>query len=163
VRGLSDDYVFKFGKLLSFLSRIDVVVDQIVFPQRGAMRGEVEFLCAVPGSSKIKRTLDNPAGLVPYQEIAAQLPDLVMNWFNYYEEMEAILNLYFTAIAQSDIPVNTRFLCLHRRWRHITAAVIASSMWFSRLTNLKLGGMLWWQQCQRGNNDGSGKSLILQT
>jgi len=112
LRRLTDDYVSRFGKLLSFLSRIDVVVDQIVFPQRGAMRGEVEFLCAVPGSGKIKRTLDNPAGLVPYQEIATQLPDLVVNWFNYYEEMEAILNLYFTAIAQSDIPVNTRFLLL---------------------------------------------------
>ena len=111
-RTLSDDYVFKFGKLLSFLSRIDVVVDQIAFPQRGAMRGEVEFLCAVPGSSKVKRTLDNLAGLVPYQEIAALLPHLVVNWFNYYEEMEAILSLYFTAISQSDIPVNTRFLLL---------------------------------------------------
>jgi hypothetical protein len=112
LRTLTNDYVFKFGKLLSFLSRIDVVVDQIVLPQRKAMLGEVEFLCAVPGSSKVKRTLDNPAGLVPYQEIAGQLPILVVNWFKYYEEMEAILNLYFTAISQGDIPVNTRFLLL---------------------------------------------------
>src|SRR5207244_4058821 len=104
VKTLSDDYVFKFGKLLSFLSRIDVVVDQITFPQRGARLREVEFLCAVPGSSKVKRTMDNPTGLVPYQEIAAQLPNLIVNWFNYYEEMEAILNLYFTAISRSDIP-----------------------------------------------------------
>jgi hypothetical protein len=112
LRTLSDNYVFKFGKLLSFLSRVDVAVDQIVFPQQGAMRGEVEFLCAMPGSTKVKRTLNNPAGLVPYQEIVAQLPALIVRWFDYYEEMEAILNLYFTAISQSDIPVNTRFLLL---------------------------------------------------
>ena len=112
LRTLSDNYVFKFGKLLSFLSRIDVSVDQIVFPRQGAMHNEVEFLCAMPASTKVKRTLANPAGLVPYQEIAAHLPALIVRWFDYYEDMEAILNLYFTAVAQSDIPVNTRFLLL---------------------------------------------------
>lgn len=112
LESLINNYVFKFGKLLSFLTRTDVFLDQIMIPQTGAMPREVEWLCGTSGSSKAKRALHHQEGLVSYPEIAADLPALVTNWFNYYEDMEAILNLYFTAISKSDIPVNTRFLLL---------------------------------------------------
>jgi len=109
---LIDGYIFRFGKLLSFLARTEVFVDQIVVPQTGAMPREVEWLSGAPGSAKAKRTLHHQSVLVSFQEIAAQLPTLVVRWFAYYEEMEAILNLYFTATAKSDIPAETRFLLL---------------------------------------------------
>jgi len=109
---LIDGYIFRFGKLLSFLARTEVFVDQVVVPQAGAVPREVEWLSGAVGSTKAKRTLHHQAVLVSYQEIAADFPALVVNWFNYYEQMEAILNLYFTATAKSDIPAETRFLLL---------------------------------------------------
>jgi hypothetical protein len=112
IRTLLDQYLLKFSRFLSFLASTEVFVDEIRIPRDGIAGEDLEWLSAVPGSTKAKRTLHPTEGLLAYHEIAGQFPTLVASWFRYYDEMEAILNLYFTAISKSDIPVNTCFLLL---------------------------------------------------
>ena len=104
------------------------------------MTREIEWLRGMPGSTKAKRTLHIQEGLVSYQEIAADLPALAANWFNYYDQMEAILNLYFTAISKGDIPANTRFLLLAQALKPTTVAVTVSLRKFNLQPSFKLDG-----------------------
>jgi hypothetical protein len=108
---ISNDYIYVFGRLLSFLTGFEVFVDSIRFPRNRYQFMEVEWFHAARGISTAKREhIREP--LVSYEEIGSELPALITRWFVYQAEMEAITNLYFTAISNLDIPGSTRFLLL---------------------------------------------------
>lgn len=124
VRG---EYLYVFQQLLTLLSGSQTFSDEIQFS--GHDLTKYELLSSNNGAASANRKISQGHILVHYHEVEAGFPALVARWFRYYSEMEAILNLYFTARWNNEVPLTTKFLLLaqaleafHNRSRKYTSA-----------------------------------------
>lgn len=136
------DYIDSFGRLLSFLTGVEVFVDKIRFPQTRFQFRDVEWLHSTQRitSAQRERVL---RPLIDYDEIFGEFPALISRWFQYQDRMEAVINLYFTAISNPHIPYSTRFLLLaqaleayHGRSNHFSSEVQPRNEFLSRRDQL---------------------------
>ena len=111
IQALASDYLYPFARLLSFLAGFEVSIDGVQFPQAPPLP-HIEWLHGNRGITTVKRELHAHEALVPCGTVVGTLPALIIRWFAYRSEMESILNLYFTAAHNLEIPENTRFLLL---------------------------------------------------
>lgn len=114
---------------------------------QNAGHSQMEFLAVNRGVGKSDRKTISPHLLVPYEEVAAQLPQLITAWFTYYRKMEAIISLYFTAVWSDGIPSTTQFLLLaqaleayHNRSQQFTSSIQSTPDFRRRLAAI-LDGM----------------------
>lgn len=136
-------YIHVFRQLISFLTGSEVFIDSIHFG-RGFTR--CDLLSRNDGATTAQRKLSYGRVLVHYNDLNKAFPSLVARWFRYYSEMEAILNLYFAARWNKDIPITTKFLLLaqaleayHSRSSNYTSAVQDKSEFRQRICTLLRG------------------------
>ena len=104
------NYVHVFRQLLTFLTGSEAFMDSLQFTNDDT--SECDVLSGNRGGSSAPRKISLRQVLVRYDEVPIPFPDFVAQWFRYHSEMEAILNLYFTARWSRDMPVTTKFLLL---------------------------------------------------
>lgn len=103
-------YVHVFRQLLTLFTGSEVFIDAIEFSGRDFSKSEL--LSSNQGIASAQRKLSPGRVLVHYHEIAERFSEIAGRWFVYHSEMEPILNLYFSACWNSEMPGTTKFLLL---------------------------------------------------
>lgn len=106
------DYIYRFCNFLTFAVGSTVFIEDVKFASRDNPTERVDLLQANPGVTQTRASVLAHNCVVQAQEIGANLPALILRWFNLFSGMEAVLNLYFTARNNSAISASTQFLML---------------------------------------------------
>ena len=108
-------YIETFRRFLTFFTGELVFYDSVkysVHPIEVAGIDEAEALHSNFGASTAKRELFALFTLIPYSQIEAHAPEIIRQWFQYHERLDAVLELYFSVIFHSTGYGNLDFLLL---------------------------------------------------
>ena len=107
-------YAEPFRRMLSFFAGPEVFIDEVYFGVRDERRKTefVELLEPNHGVERADRKLIFANALVRYREIQPDFPKIVQRWFQYHEQLDAVLNLYFATVFNRHLYSNHEFLFL---------------------------------------------------
>jgi hypothetical protein len=113
-KSILTDYAEKLRRLFSVLTGTPVVLESVHFdvPDSGEHPDLSELLQRNEATSRAKRDIIASRMTAPYKELAEILPTVVAKWFEYHEQLDAVLNLYFAVLFNPSLYINHRFLFL---------------------------------------------------
>jgi len=109
-QSIVDDYVNRFCHFLTFAVGSTVFIEEVSFGSPDNPVERIELLQANPGITQPRASVHPQNCVIQANEVGSNLPAVLTRWFTLFSDIEAVLNLYFTAGNNSNIPASTQFL-----------------------------------------------------
>lgn len=109
-----NNYAERLRRLFSVLTGTPVAIESVRFevPNSGENPDKSELFRRNEAVTEVQRDLTATRMTAPYKDLTEGLPAVIAKWFEYHEQLDSVLNLYFAVLFNPSLYINHRFLFL---------------------------------------------------
>ncbi len=144
VDDILEKQIYPLGRLLTLFTGIRSHPVEIKFSDGTTPLPGIELLKQNNGADDAESEINGVRFPVKFSDLETRLGPVLQHWFKYYQDLDSVLNLFFTTIFNDGLYINHEFLLLaqafevyHGHQRHLPSTLTDPSRFKRRLARIR--------------------------